>query len=187
MKKIIFFFAITATTLTATAQTFVKHGSQLVRTHKAKFVRPVVSVTFDTAVTYEQLNIQTSYVPIQYTQGAFKEIEGVTLGFSLSKMLYKAQAKITITVDGDTLYEMSSKAGLGSGITVMENFKTGKILVGPSIVIVADRLSINAGVAFSSIDGLQAMFKSTTPFIGIATSIENLKGFINNSTKIKAK
>lgn len=157
------------------AQTYYKvHEKTAAINPHAKAAFPNVSVTFQ-PITYSQINFQTSFLEVGYKDSKFN-VSASTFSFTPSYVWGSANAKITITSDKDTLYELSSNLYYGGGLKISENVVTGKAGLAPCITGGVDKFAALVGYDFVN----------NLIVAGISTTINDIP-FINKHTNLKLK
>ncbi len=172
MKKLITIVLLMISTI-GYSQTYY-HLNHSVKTDKKKMAFPSVSVTF-APISYTQINFAASFFQVTLNQGQFTT-NGSTLSFTPSYVTGGANAEITVTSSGDTLYKLSQNIYYGVGLSLSENIVTGKVGTAPSLV---------GGIGnFSALAGYDLINKVIV--MGISASINDLP-FINKHTSITIK
>ncbi len=179
MKKLIYFLFAFGFLNSCTDLSYGQDYIHLNKNKSSKEIKfkssiPTVSVTV-VPVTFSQINFITGFDQVTYSGGVWSA-NATSWSFTPSYTLGSAQATITVTAQGDTIYHLSKTLAYGAGLTIYNNVATGKAAIAPSLIG-------QVGEYWAAVIGYDITNKQL--IAGVSVSLASSIPFLNNLTHIR--
>src|ERR1035437_10366120 len=125
------------------AQDFYKLNKNKAVKGTYKSQAPNVAVTVQPS-KFSQLNFITGFDQVTINSGVWSA-NATSFSFTPSLTLGSANATVTVTSSGDTLYHLSQVLAYGAGLTVWDNVAIGKVDIAPTLIFQVGQFALIGG------------------------------------------